>query len=92
MGCLNGYVVGRGEERFELKGRITNLVLFSGPKVDLSPAYHFDFPYPTFLASTNSVVRIALLYVRSRHVAILHWSLSLSPLMKQFFFFKSVST
>jgi hypothetical protein len=30
-GYLKGYVGGRGEERFELKGRITNLVLFSGP-------------------------------------------------------------
>jgi hypothetical protein len=29
-GCLNGYVGGRGEEQFGLKGRITNLVLFSG--------------------------------------------------------------
>jgi hypothetical protein len=31
MGCLNGYEGGRGEERFGLKGQITNLVLFSGP-------------------------------------------------------------
>jgi hypothetical protein len=30
-GCLNGYEGGRGEEQFELKGRITNLVLFLGP-------------------------------------------------------------
>jgi hypothetical protein len=30
-GCLNGYIGGLGEERFGLKGRITNLVLFSGP-------------------------------------------------------------
>jgi hypothetical protein len=74
---MKGYVGGRGEEWFELKGWITNLVIFSGPWVDLSPAYPFDFPCPTFLASTNSVVLTALLYVRSRHVAILRWSLSL---------------
>jgi hypothetical protein len=30
-GCLNEYEGGRGEERFGLKGRITNLVLFLGP-------------------------------------------------------------
>jgi hypothetical protein len=30
-GCLNGYEGGRGEEQFELKGQITNLVLFLGP-------------------------------------------------------------
>jgi hypothetical protein len=29
MGCLKGYVGGRGEEQFGLKGRITNLVRFS---------------------------------------------------------------
>jgi hypothetical protein len=91
-GCLNGYEGGRGEERFGLKGWITNLVLFSGPWVDLSPAYPFDFPCPAFLASTASVVLTALLYVRSKHVAILRWSLSFSPLIKQFFFFRSVST
>jgi hypothetical protein len=71
MGCMKGYVGGRGEERFELKGRITNLVLCSGPCVDLSPAYPFDFPCPIFLTSTDSVVLTALLYVRSRHIAIL---------------------
>jgi hypothetical protein len=91
-GCLKGYGGGRGEERFELKCRITNLVLFSGPGVDPSPIYLFDFPYPTFFASTDSVVLIALLYVRFRHVAILRWSLTFNPLMKHFFFFKSVST
>jgi hypothetical protein len=69
--CLKGYVGGRGEERFGLKGRITNLVLFSGHGVDPSPAYLFDFPCPAFLASTDSAVLTALLYVRSRHVAIL---------------------
>jgi hypothetical protein len=30
-GYLNGYVGERGEERFGLKGRITNLFLFLGP-------------------------------------------------------------
>jgi hypothetical protein len=50
-GCLNGYEGGRGEERFWLKGRITNLVLFSGPWFDLSPPNPFDFPCPAFLAS-----------------------------------------
>jgi hypothetical protein len=78
-GCLKEYVGGRGEEWFGLKGRITKLVLFLGPSVDLSPAYPFDFPCPTFLASTDSVVLTTLLYVRSRHVAILRWSLSFSP-------------
>jgi hypothetical protein len=28
---LNGYVGGRGEEQFGLKGQITNLVRFSNP-------------------------------------------------------------
>jgi hypothetical protein len=70
-GCLNGYVGGRGEEQFGLKGRITNLVFFSGPGVDHSSAYLFDFTCPAFLASTDSVVLTALIYVRSRHVAIL---------------------
>jgi hypothetical protein len=60
-GCLKGYVGGRGEERFGLKGRITILVLFSGPGVDPSHAYLFDFPCPAFLASTDIVVLTALL-------------------------------
>jgi hypothetical protein len=61
MGCLKGYVGGRGEERFGLKGRITNLVRFSDPYVDPSPAYLFYFACPEFLASTHSVVLTALL-------------------------------
>jgi hypothetical protein len=60
-GYLNGYEGGRGEERFWLKGQITNLVLFSGPWFDLSPAYPLDFPCPAFLASTASAVLTALL-------------------------------
>jgi hypothetical protein len=91
-GCLKGYLGGWGEEWFGLKGRITNLVHFSDPWVDPSPTYLFYFSCPELLASTNSDVLTTLLYVRSIHVAILRWSLSFNPLMKQFFFFKSVST
>jgi hypothetical protein len=46
---------------FWLKGRITNLVLFSGPWFDLTPPNPFDFPCPAFLASTANVVLTALL-------------------------------
>lgn len=94
-GYLSGYEGGRGKAWVGLKGRMTNLVRFLGPREDPSPPSRpnlFVFPCPGFFASTNIAVLTTLLKVRSKHATIFLYNLSLKPLIKQFFFFRSVLT